>query len=218
MYKIDLHTHSTGSPDGGITTSQYKQVLEDGLLDYIAITDHNRVDMALRLNKELGERIIVGEEIMTSKGEIIGLFLQTIVPPNLTPIETVQRIRDQGGLVYVPHPFEIIRKGLRAADLEDIAELIDIMEVYNGRAILRDRSQQAAVWAKLNRVIGVASSDAHGVKGLGKTYTLAPEAPTRDNLLTLLTTSTSIASRPSLRELMYPKYHRLRQKSQRGKV
>lgn len=218
MYKVDLHTHSTSSPDGGITAAQYKQILSTGALDYIAITDHNRIDTAFVLNKELGDRIIIGEEIMTTKGEIIGLYLQTAVPPNLTPLETIKRIKDQHGLVYIPHPFETLRKGLHPADLEDIADFIDIMEVYNGRAVLQDRSQQAAVWAKLNAVAGVASSDAHGVKGLGKTYTQIHEAPNQDNLLTQLASSTPIAGRPSLRSLMYPKYHRLRQKSKRRKV
>lgn len=210
MYKIDLHTHSTGSPDGGITLRQYARALEEKTLDYIAITDHNSIDTAVAIQKELGDQIIVGEEIMTSKGEIIGLFLQSEVPAGLSPLEAAKIIKDQGGITCIPHPFETVRHGLHPADLEDIEELIDIIEVFNGRAYFQNKSEQAAVWAKLNRTIGVASSDAHGVKGLGSAYTHVAEPVTRENLLDLLSSGTPYASRSSMRSLLYPKYHRIR--------
>src|SRR5580658_33632 len=104
MLKIDLHTHSVASPDGGIMADKYRECLELGKLDYIAITDHNSIDFALNLRTEFERKIIVGEEILTSEGEIIGLFLSELVPPNLSPIETIELIKRQGGLVYVPHP------------------------------------------------------------------------------------------------------------------
>jgi predicted metal-dependent phosphoesterase TrpH len=74
MYKIDLHTHSSASSDGGITADQYSKIISQNILDYVAITDHNKVSFAMKLSEELGDKIIVGEEIMTSEGEIIGLF------------------------------------------------------------------------------------------------------------------------------------------------
>lgn len=76
MFKIDLHTHSTSSPDGGITAHQYEEALSTGVLDCVAITDHNRIDFAEKLERSFGDKIIVGEEIMTSGGEIIGLYLK----------------------------------------------------------------------------------------------------------------------------------------------
>lgn len=140
MYKVDFHTHSTASPDGSIKAAQYKQLLDSGRLDAIAVTDHNRIDFALALQQELGSKIIVGEEIMTTEGEIIGLFLKELVPAKLSPLETVQAIKKQGGLVYIPHPFETVRKGLQAKSLAAITDYIDIMEVYNGRAMLQNRT------------------------------------------------------------------------------
>lgn len=212
MFKVDLHTHSVASPDGGITASQYHHAVEKGLLDCIAITDHNRIDFAQQMQSRLGERIIVGEEIMTDAGEIVGLFLQEVIPPGLSTRETVQRIKEQGGLVYIPHPFETVRKGLHPAVLEDIADLVDIVEVCNGRAFVQNRSAQAVVWTKLNHKIGVASSDAHGFRGLGRTYTRMQAVPTLENMLSLLATAVPIAKRPTVRSLLYPKYHRMRRK------
>lgn len=212
MYKVDLHTHSIASSDGGLGVSHYQKALETGLLDCIAITDHNRIDYAILVQQELGDRIIVGEEIMTDKGEIIGLYLKQAIRPELSLAETIAQIKEQSGLVYVPHPFETVRKGLHPAELEAVEGLIDIIEVCNGRAMTQQRSSQAVVWAKLNHTIGAASSDAHGFRGLGKTYTSVSEPPTKDTLLKLLKNSIPTTDRPSLRALLYPKYHRLRKK------
>lgn len=212
MFKVDLHTHSSASPDGGISETQYRKALDAGLLDYIAVTDHNRIDHAQELQSSIGERIIVGEEIMSSAGEIIGLFLSELVPSGLTPQDTIAAIRNQNGLVYIPHPFETIRKGLHPAVLEELAEEIDMVEVCNGRAFAQNRSEQAVVWAKMNHVIGMASSDAHGYHGLGRTYTQLSELPTRDNLLELSMSGIPRTERPGIRALLYPKYHRLKRK------
>jgi predicted metal-dependent phosphoesterase TrpH len=215
MYKVDLHTHSSASPDGGISETQYAQVLEAGLLDYIAITDHNRIDHAQRLQNALGDRIIVGEEIMSTGGEIIGLYLTELVHPGLTPQETIEAIKAQGGLVYIPHPFETVRKGLHPAILEELVDQIDLIEVCNGRAFAQNRSEQAVVWAKLNRVIGIASSDAHGLHGLGRTYMQLERQPKQDDLLELCMGGVPRTERPGIRALLYPKYHRLKRRLKR---
>jgi predicted metal-dependent phosphoesterase TrpH len=212
MYKVDLHTHSSSSPDGGITPTQYKKAIDSGLLDAVAVTDHNSITMAVELHRELGDTIIVGEEIMTTHGEIIGLYLSKHVPSGLTPIDTVKHIKDQGGIVYIPHPFETLRKGMAPQILEEIADFIDIVEVCNGRAFMQNRSSQAVVWARLNQKDGAASSDAHGYKGLGRTYSSLPEMPTRDNLLGILDKAVLRTRNPSVRSLLYPKYHRLRKR------
>ncbi len=200
------------SPDGGVTADQYEAALNSNLLDVIAVTDHNHVDFAIGLKQRLGDRIIVGEEIMTTSGEIIGLFLEKLVRPGLSPQETIQHIKDQGGLVYVPHPFESVRHGVHPGVLEELIDHIDIMEVCNGRAFLQNRSAQAAIWAKLNRVLGAASSDAHGVRGLGKTYTQTRELPKQDDMLKILSHGIPVTDRPGVRSLLYPKYHVLRKK------
>ena len=212
MFKVDLHTHSATSHDGGISAEQYAHALSTGVLDVIAVTDHNKIDFAMRLQAELGDRIIVGEEIMTTSGEIIGLYLTERIKPGLSPLETVKQIKNQGGIVYIPHPFETVRKGLSADVLKEIVDHIDIMEVCNGRAFLQNRHTKSVIFAKLHRLRSAASSDAHGLKGLGKTYTQTKEIPSQESLLAVMTTGTPIARHPSPRALLYPKYHVLRKK------
>jgi predicted metal-dependent phosphoesterase TrpH len=212
MIKVDLHTHSTASPDGGITADQYHRALTTRLLDVVAITDHNRIDFALSLRQKMGEAIIVGEEIMTTAGEIVGLFLTNVIKPGLSPLETIKQIKEQDGVVYIPHPFETIRKGLHPSVLDELVDHVDIIEVCNGRAFFQNRSEQTVVWTRINAKIGAASSDAHGFQGLGATYTSVSEMPTRDNLLRLLDNGIPMTGRPSVRALLYPKLNRLRKR------
>jgi predicted metal-dependent phosphoesterase TrpH len=212
MFKVDLHTHSASSPDGGITIEQYARAIREHMVDAVAVTDHNRVDFALKLKEKLGEAVIVGEEIMTSAGEIIGLYLKEVVPAGLSPQETIKRIKDQGGIVYIPHPFETVRKGLHPAVLDELVDNVDIIEICNGRAFFQNKSAQAVVWARLNHRSGAASSDAHGFQGLGTTYTSLSEMPTQKNFLQLMKSGIPMTSRPSVRALLYPKLNRLRKK------
>lgn len=185
-------------------------MLENNTIDYIAVTDHNTIDAALKIQDTLGEKIIVGEEVMTADGEIIGLFLHKPIPAELPLKKAIQLIKDQGGIVYIPHPFETIRKGIHPELLDAHSNEIDIIEVCNGRAFLQNRSAQAVVWSRLNHVAGAASSDAHGSSGVGTTYTLVDAAPTRDNIVSLLRQGRLITERPPLRSLLYPKYHTVR--------
>lgn len=215
MIKIDLHTHSSASPDGGLSQQEYMQLIGDNTLDYVAITDHNAVHFAQDLHSALGDKIIVGEEIMTDNGELVGLFLKSEVRPGMPVRATAEAIKAQGGLVYVPHPFETIRKGISAKALDSIADLVDIVEVYNGRAVVQNRGPQAAVWARLHQKATAASSDAHGIKGVGTAYTTIKEVPSAQNLIALLHTGHLSMKRPPLRSLLYPKVHRLRKKVSR---
>lgn len=209
MIKIDLHTHSEASPDGGITLTQYKKALKNGL-DYIAITDHNRIDFALYAKQEIGKSIIVGEEIMTTSGEIIGLFLKEKVPMGLSPKETVKRIKEQNGLVYIPHPFEVVRSGMNNVKLKSIIKYVDIIETYNGRAFFGKKTNEVIKFAEEYKVVSVASSDTHGWKGWRETYTIIKEPPTRDNLVYQLLESKKVYKKPSIRAILYPKYNKIK--------
>ena len=109
MYRIDLHCHSYGSHDGGLLASDIRAMLASNKLNTIAITDHDHIEAARKLKAEFAEQIIIGEEITTSQGEIIGLFLKYKIKPMQSIYETINEIKSQGGLVYLPHPFDIIR-------------------------------------------------------------------------------------------------------------
>lgn len=213
-YKVDFHTHSTASPDGSLQLKDYRSMLQNRKLDCIAVTDHNTVDYALELRAELGDRIIIGEEITTLQGEVIGLYLTKTIPPLLDIQTTLQAIKEQGGLVYIPHPFETVRKGISEAVLRSIAPEVDIIEVHNGRAVFQNFSKKAAAWAALHTKPMAAASDAHGLGGWGRTYTILDEMPMRDSLTTVLAQATLTKSFPGFRAVLYPKINRLRKKGQ----
>ncbi len=210
MYKIDLHTHSTASHDGGLRIEHYRRLLDTDQLHTIAITDHNNIHEAVRIKEALGERIIVGEEIMTTAGEIIGLYLTRPIHAGLPLKQTVEEIQHQGGLVYIPHPFETFRKGLNDHALLEIATDVDIIEVINGRAFAQKRGSKTMVWARIHEVAVAASSDAHGPFGIGKTYTTVKEVPSRNNLVSLLSSATVYTQFVGVRGLLHPKTNRLR--------
>lgn len=210
MYKIDLHTHSVKSRDGSITEEQYAEIIENGVLDYIAITDHNHISFATNLQKSLGSKIIVGEEINALEGEIIGLFLTEKIPRDLSAKDTITAIKKQNGLVYIPHPFETVRHGISKKTLEAIIDDVDIMEVYNGRAVFQNKGPDAATAARIAEKPGTASSDAHGLKGLGTAYANIEKKPTAENLAGQLHTAKLAMKRPPLKTLLYPKINRIK--------
>lgn len=213
-FRIDLHTHSYGSPDGRMRAADYKKMLLSGKLDYIAITDHDTVEAAVAIKErlgDLGERIIVGQEITTANGEIIGLFLKHLVEPGQSIRKTTEAIHEQGGLVYVPHPFETVRKGVSLEALDSVSKQVDIVEVWNGRAVFQNKSHLARRWAKKHHVVGACSSDAHGKRGWGRTYTLVNRRPKPHNLVDLL--SSARLKRKNVHiGIVYPKLNRVYKK------
>lgn len=215
--KIDLHTHSYGSPDGGLKLRDYKYFLDNKLLNYIAVTDHNSIKVAVQIQKELGQSIIVGEEIMTKQGEIIGLYLTKEVPTGLTAQAAIKNIKRQGGLVYLPHPFETLRSGISEKTLGEIIVDVDIIEVCNGRAYLQNRGTLANSWAEQAKLGRAASSDAHGRFGWGYTYSLIDSQPTKTNLQTQLRNAEYSRRRIGL-GVIYPKLNRLKNKLRPDRV
>jgi len=211
MIKIDLHTHSIASTDGGLVANDYAQTIKNKSLDIIAITDHNQIDFAINFQTKYPKNIIVGEEIMTIDGEIIGLFLTKKIAPNLSLSQTIANIHAQAGLCYVPHPLEKLRSGLNWDQLNKIKSTIDILEIGNGRALNKQNYKELVNWALANNIQTASSSDAHGYKGLGRSYTEVSSMPTdAKSLLVALGSSSKIITYPSLVELLYPKYNKIR--------
>ncbi len=212
-YKVDLHVHTAGSPDGSLGAANLERMFASGGLHCIAITDHDTIDRALEIQKQFGtERIIVGEEITTLDGEMIGLFLKKAVLPGQSAIQTAEQIKTQGGLVYIPHPFETVRKGMRAEVLEQILPYIDIVETHNGRAMFQNYGRTARFWAEINNKAMVASSDAHGVIGWGRTCSILEAMPNQKTLVPLLRTATLIRAKVGFPGVLYPKFNRLRKR------
>lgn len=211
-YTVDLHTHSIISHDGGLRAEHYTKIIEDKVLDYIAVTDHNETRFARILQQQLGEHIIIGEEIGTKEGEIIGLFLEETIPGGLSAEETVTEIKKQNGLVCVPHPFETFRKGLQRSSLERIAASIDIIEVFNGRGQLRGKNYLAVPFAEKYKIAPTASSDAHCFPGLGKTFSRIANVPLRENLVKQLAFADLNKQYAPLYTLLCPAVNRIKNK------
>jgi predicted metal-dependent phosphoesterase TrpH len=173
--KIDLHTHTLISKD---STNQYDRIIEavqrKGLAG-IAVTDHNEFRGAQEMKRRAPFIVIPAEEIKTSRGEIIGFFLQEWIPPGLSPVDTVQRIHEQGGLAYVPHPFDEVRGSrLQRNALEEVTPHIDILEVFNARNALPQYNQRALAYATSHGIPGGAGSDAHTYSEFGRAYVDIP--------------------------------------------
>lgn len=167
--RVDLHCHTHRSSDCATSYRALTGAARQRGLDVLAITDHNRIEGALELAESTPFRFIVGEEIATTEGEIIGLFLTAFIPPRLSPEETIDEIKRQGGVVYVPHPFDRVRRSvIRPAALERVAGLIDAVEVLNARIHVAEQNAAAVRFADERGLLKGAGSDAHTAYEVGR--------------------------------------------------
>ncbi|MEE8573567.1 MAG: PHP domain-containing protein, partial [Gemmatimonadota bacterium] len=143
-------------------------------LDRIAITDHNQIDGAFEARSIDGELVIVGEEVRTAEGlDLIGLFLSEHIPPGGTFREVAEEIRRQGGVVYVPHPFDSHR-GTTEEFLDGVRDCIDAVEGFNARIHDPRRNQKAQDWALVHGLPLGAGSDAHMLREIGRARVAMP--------------------------------------------
>ena len=134
MIRVDLHLHSRYSPDSGTSLEALVARAGELGLDRIALTDHNTAEGALALSRLAPDLAIVGEEVRTAEGEIIGLFIDASIAPGGTPEDVCDRIHAMGGLTYACHPFDRRRASFRPDRLVDLAPRLDIIETYNSWA------------------------------------------------------------------------------------
>jgi len=170
---VDLHCHTSASFDSLAAPASIVGAAVKRGLTHLAITDHGTIDGALeaRAAAPEGLTIIVGEEIRTAEGDLIALFLQTAVAQHRPATETIEKVRAQGGLVGVPHPFDKFRGSLlRDAQMASLAPLVDWVEVHNARIVGGTGNEQAVEFAAEHGLHGVAVSDAHSTLEVGVAY------------------------------------------------
>jgi predicted metal-dependent phosphoesterase TrpH len=172
LIEVDLHMHTDHSGDCATPVDVLLQTARDRGLGAIAITDHNEVSGALearRIAEGMDDiKVIVAEEVKTAEqGEVIGLFLEEKIPKGLTMAETIAEIRRQGGLVYVPHPFDRFHSVPDYEHLLDMVEEIDLLEVFNPRVAVTSFNEEAVRFASKYRIVPAAGSDSHVAQGLG---------------------------------------------------
>jgi predicted metal-dependent phosphoesterase TrpH len=166
---VDLHMHTDHSPDCATPVDTLLDTAKRVGLGAIAITDHNEISGALEARERANAiKVIVAEEVKTAdQGEVIGLFIEEKIPRGMTLQETIAEIRRQGGLVYVPHPFDRMHAVPDYEHLLDVVEDIDAIEVFNPRVAFSAFNEEAARFAAKYRIVAGAGSDSHVVQGLG---------------------------------------------------
>lgn len=182
--RFDLHVHSTYSRDCLMSLETIIQTVQVRKLSGIALTDHNGLQGARLLSEMAPFQVIVGEEIKTREGEIIGLFLCEEIPAHLSPEETVAEIHRQNGLVYVPHPTDRIRRSpLKRDALLRILAQVDILETLNSRVLLPTDNREAQLLALAHGIAQGAGSDAHSPREIGQAFVAIPAFEGRDGFL-----------------------------------
>ena len=177
---VDLHCHTGASFDSLADPVAVVRAAAGRGLTHLAITDHHTIDGALRARDAApdGLRVIVGEEIRTTDGDLVALFLQAAILPGRTARETIGLVREQGGLVGIPHPYDRFRGSmLRDTRLEALARDVDWVEAHNARVVGGSGNDRAAAFAREHELPGVAVSDAHSLLEVGVAYTVLEGDP-----------------------------------------
>ena len=200
-YFVDLHCHTSASFDClASPESQVKAAVHRGLT-HLAITDHDRIEGALRARDAApaGLTVIVGEEVKTADGDLVALFLERAVAPGRSARETIDEVRAQGGLVGIPHPFDRYRGSmLKDPRLEAIGTQVDWVEAHNARVVGGSGNERASAFARELGLPGVAVSDAHSTLEVGVAYTAVDVDPsTPEGLLAALTNVELVPGRAS---------------------
>jgi predicted metal-dependent phosphoesterase TrpH len=200
-----MHTHSEASPDSRTPLAEQARAVRAAGIDVICATDHNTIEGGLRL-RELadGFRVVIGEEISSRDGEIIGLFLERVIPRDLSGEETIAR-------VVVPHPFSINRRyHMPRASLDRLRSQIDALEVFNAREAIFLNNRSAAAYAKTHDIVGSAGSDAHRASEIGRAFVEMPDFAGRSDFLDALREGEVHGHLSGTRVHFFTRYDRLR--------
>lgn len=173
MVTLEFHCHTHASKDSLTRPEHLIRVARKKGLDRLVITDHNSIAGAVAAQKLDPELVIVGEEIMTTRGEILAAFVKEEIPAGLTPQETIRRLREQDAFISVSHPYDTHRKGgWLEADLLEIAPFVDAIEVFNSRCMDPRFNVKAKAFAEKLNIPGTVGSDAHGAFEVGTSVLL----------------------------------------------
>lgn len=187
MLKADFHIHTCYSMDTETPLEDIIDRCQKTGINCIAVSDHGTIEGALEMQKLAPFKVIVAEEILTPDGEIMGMFLKEGINSNISVQEAISRIKEQGGLVCLPHPFDPLR-GLKLnnSKLDELVPQIDIVEVFNARSPFPSPANKARAFSQKYDLPGTAGSDAHTAKEIGETYIEMPEFSDSNDFLQAL--------------------------------
>jgi len=168
-YRVEFHCHTIYSKDSLVEPADLVKTARARGLDRLVITDHNTIRGALVAKKLDPELVIVGEEIMTTQGELLAAFVKEEIPKGLTPLEVIHRLREQQAFISVSHPFDKNRNGAwKEENLLTIALLVDAIETFNARCGLNAYNEQAKRFARKYQLAETVGSDAHTLPEIGR--------------------------------------------------
>lgn len=169
MFLVEFHTHTNASKDSLTPPAELIAAARRKGIDRLIITDHNTIAGARAAQALDPELVIVGEEIMTTRGEILAAYVTEEIPAGLPPQEVIQRLRNQGAFISVSHPFDKLRSGgWKEPDLLEILSLVDAIEVFNSRCMLPSFNREARRFAEKHNIPGTVGSDAHAAFEVGR--------------------------------------------------
>jgi len=187
LLKADLHVHTEYSMDCSMTLDTVIERCQQLGINCIAIADHGTIEGALEMQRLAPFTVIVAEEVLTPYGEIMGMFLKETVPNGLSVAQTIAQIRAQDGIVCIPHAFDTFRpSALGEKIVEEIAQEIDVIEVFNARCLLQRSADRALAFARKYNTVQSAGSDAHTPGEIGNAYVEMAEFKGRDDFLQAL--------------------------------
>jgi len=162
LWRVELHCHSVYSKDSLTRLERLPGICRARGIDRLVLTDHNTAQGALEAARRYPDLVIPGEEVMTTQGELLAWYVTEDVPPGLAPEEAIRRLREQGAVIGVSHPFDRYRSGAwQLENLLRIVELVDAIEVFNARCIHMEDNDRALAFAQKHDVLMTAGSDAH---------------------------------------------------------
>lgn len=210
--RVDMHMHTEHSPDSRSPLRLFTEAARAAGLDVVCVTDHDTIDGGLRLREmDVPFRVVVGEEVYTRDGEIIGLFLEQAIPPGLTTEETIARIHEQGGVAYVPHPFSRNRvRHLRRDALERVVPMVDALEIFNAREAFSGDNRRALAFAMAHGLPGGAGSDAHRPSEIGRAFVEVSPFATPEEFVDALRSGDVTGSLSGVRAHLRTRYDVLR--------
>ena len=173
--RTEFHCHTLYSSDSLTHPADLIAACRARGLDRVVVTDHNTIIGAVAAQRLAPELVIIGEEIKTTRGEILAAFVREEVPPYLSPQEAIRRLRDQGAFISLSHPFDPLRENWMCPELEEILPLIDAIEIFNSRCLWPGANRRAREFAREYNLPGTAGSDAHAAFELGRAVVLLPQ-------------------------------------------
>jgi predicted metal-dependent phosphoesterase TrpH len=184
---IEFHCHTIASKDSLTRPADLVKTCHRKGIDRVVVTDHNTIAGARAAQAIDPELVIIGEEIATTRGEILAAFVRDEIPSGLTPQETIRRLKDQGAFISVSHPFDRWRSGgWQESNLLEILPQVDAIEVYNSRCMLPRFNQQARHFAERHNIAGTVGSDAHTTFELGQSLMELEPFETSDELRSVI--------------------------------